>query len=101
MNKYWWILLLWLPVAQAHYPAQVLKVVDGDTVKVMVEVWPDMFIKTSLRIRGIDTPEAGHKAKCLQELAKARLATEFTRKFVSGPVVVSDVGHGSFARRMV
>ena len=46
-------------------PADVLCVVDGDTLKVRANVWIKQNIETNVRISGIDTPEL--KGKCEKE----------------------------------
>ncbi len=44
-------------LAVVMYPATVLKVIDGDTVRVEVKTWPAPFTPIDVRIKGIDTPE--------------------------------------------
>src|SRR5688500_17296733 len=39
------------------YPAEVLRVLDGDTFEARVQLWPGLAITTRVRLRGIDTPE--------------------------------------------
>ncbi len=41
----------------AVYQATVLKVVDGDTIRVEVKSWPAPFNPIDVRVKGIDTPE--------------------------------------------
>ena len=43
---------------------EVTRVIDGDTVGIRVEWGPLELRKLSIRIRGIDTPEKGYRAKC-------------------------------------
>jgi len=58
------------------FPAEVLRVVDGDTVDVLLDVGFDIHIKERLRLEGINAPEmrgdereAGKRAKVwLEEL---------------------------------
>lgn len=45
--------------------AVVLKVVDGDTVRVSARIWLNQTVETLVRLKGIDTPEL--KAACPQE----------------------------------
>ena len=42
---------------QKQYTAEVLRVVDGDTLVVMVDLGLDIYHKTKVRLIGIDTPE--------------------------------------------
>lgn len=59
------------------YEAKVISVTDGDTVKVVVEVWASQSLTTAIRLRGVDTPEIKGKCAGERELAakgKARVA---------------------------
>jgi endonuclease YncB( thermonuclease family) len=56
------------------YPAQVVRVLDGDTFEARVNVWPGLDTTTKVRLRGIDAPEL--RARCPQELAKAQAARD-------------------------
>lgn len=51
--------------------AQVLRVIDGDTLLVEARPWPQQKVEVYVRIRGIDTPEI--RSKCL-EIREAGLA---------------------------
>ena len=44
---------------------------DGDTCKMRVEIWPDITVETSVRLRGIDAPEIAGKCASEKVLAKA------------------------------
>jgi len=74
------LLLFALALAPGEYPAQVVRVIDGDTVAVVVRVWPAVLIQTSIRLLGVDTPEL--KGKCESERAKAREASAFVKKLL-------------------
>jgi len=54
------------------YPAEVLRVIDGDTFEARVRVWPGLDITTKVRLRGIDAPEL--RARCPEERVKAEAA---------------------------
>ena len=54
------------------YPAEVLRVIDGDTFEARVRVWPGLDVDTHVRLRGIDAAEL--HARCADELAKAQAA---------------------------
>ena len=43
--------------ATPSLPADVLRVLDGDTYEARVHVWPGLDITTKVRLRGIDAPE--------------------------------------------
>lgn len=103
--KHLLIILLFLPSllsanSYTAYQATVVKVLDGDTLKLDVAIWPGLTQRISLRLNGIDTPEKRGSPPCEKELAKK--ATEFTRQFVSsGTVTVSDVSLGKYAGRVL
>jgi len=52
------------------YRASVTRVVDGDTFDAMVEVWPDIIVKSRIRITPIDTPEVKAATQCERDLAR-------------------------------
>jgi endonuclease YncB( thermonuclease family) len=62
---------------------------DGDTIEVMVNVWPDTYVLVDVRIRGIDTPETRHGSKngvkipeC--EISRGNGATSYARDLIEG-----------------
>jgi endonuclease YncB( thermonuclease family) len=61
------------PLRTAH-PAEVLRVIDGDTFEARVHLWPGLDITTRVRLRGIDAPE--FKARCMEERVKAEAARD-------------------------
>ena len=65
----------------------IVEVKDGDTVEVIVEVYPSTFIRTDVRVRGIDSPEtrrgmkSGHRIpEC--ELVLGRQAKNYAAKIL-------------------
>ena len=48
------------------YHAQLVRLIDGDTFIALIRVSPTVFIRKSVRISGIDTPET-RRAKCEEE----------------------------------
>lgn len=82
--------------------ADVIRVVDGDTLDVSARIWPGQTVRTRIRVAGIDTPEMN--GPCQEERAAAAAAAEETRRFVEGPggvVRLKDVRPGKYAGRMV
>lgn len=63
MKIYRFLFLLLLPAStfcsdmSTVYPARLLSITDGDTIKVQATIWPNLYKETSVRIYGIDTPE--------------------------------------------
>jgi endonuclease YncB( thermonuclease family) len=76
-----------VPIATSQaYPADVLRVIDGDTFDARVRVWPGMEAVTRVRLRGVDAPEM--KARCYDERVKALAA----RDALSGLLQAGGVG---------
>jgi endonuclease YncB( thermonuclease family) len=54
--------------------AQVVRIVDGDTILVSARPWPQTTVEVFVRLRGIDAPEM--KARCLRERKAAGAAKD-------------------------
>lgn len=68
-------------VAERHsWP--VVGVKDGDTVAVEIPGLPPALNPVAVRLRGVDAPESGGRAKCAAERALAARATAFTRQAI-------------------
>jgi len=50
------------------YSAQYVKNTDGDTITLLIEIWPKTYILNNVRLLGVDTPEI-RGAKCTREKA--------------------------------
>ena len=66
-----------LSLATLHR-ATPLRIIDGDTFVVRIEIWSDIFITPHIRLRGVDAPELPPRSRCAGERisgerAKARL----------------------------
>ena len=82
-------------------PADVVRIVDGDTVRVRAHVWLDQSIEISVRIADIDAPEIGHP-KCRQERMVADQAkAELTNLIGSQSVALHNVRLGKYAGRVI
>lgn len=83
---------------------KILRVIDGDTIKITAPFLPEPFKKTlSLRIDGIDTPEKGHRAKCAKERLLADQARRYATQLIdeSKNPVVYIKGWGKFGGRVI
>lgn len=81
------------------HPAEVLRVIDGDTFVARVHVWPGMDITTKVRLRGIDAPEL--HARCEDERVKALAARNgLTRILSEGSVGVARVDQDKYGGRV-
>ena len=66
------------------YDVTVTNVYDGDTITIESEIWPQHFIKTNIRMYGIDTPEKTWRAKCEKEKVLALLARDYLKLLLDG-----------------
>ena len=78
--------------AQAYGPYDVIpvRVKDGDTVLIAVDLWPGLTKRINVRLSGINAPEVRTRQACQKRLGlQAKAALE---KFLdSGPVVLSTI----------
>jgi hypothetical protein len=72
---------------QATYPAEVLRVIDGDTFEARVRIWSGFEINTRVRLRAIDAPEL--HARCASEYLKAEAARAALQRILSAGGVTS------------
>ncbi len=81
------------------YPADVLRVIDGDTFEARVRVWPGLDVDTKVRLRGIDAPEL--HARCADEYVKAEAARAALETILAeGEVAISRVGIDKYGGRV-
>ena len=86
-------------VLRSGHPAEVVRVIDGDTFEARVRVWPGMDITTRVRLRGIDAPEL--HARCDNERVKALTARDaLARLLAEGSVGISRVGQDKYGGRV-
>lgn len=77
------------------YPAEIIKVTDGDTVVIAAPYLPaPLKPQLAIRIYGVDTPEKGARAKCTVEDQKGQAASRFTsnavKKATQSQVIIYD-----------
>jgi endonuclease YncB( thermonuclease family) len=88
------------PLARGSHPAELLRVLDGDTFEARVHVWPGIDITTKVRLRGIDAPEL--RARCAEERTKAEAALEALRAVLAeGDIAVMRVGLDKYGGRVL
>ena len=81
-----------------------MRIVDGDTLRVDAGAdMPGELAALSVRLRGIDTPEKGGRARCDSERARGQAATAFTAEAVAGAgaIVIRDPEWGKWAGRVI
>jgi endonuclease YncB( thermonuclease family) len=85
--------------ARGIYPAEVLRVADGDSFEARVLVWPGIAITTMVRLRGVDTPEL--RARCPEERTKAEAArAKLASILAEGTVELRAVGLDKYGGRI-
>ena len=71
------------PVGATHN-VNIIRVIDGDTVVIAAPFLPSpLKPELAVRIYGVDTPEKGHRAKCLAEDIKSKAASKFTKDAIN------------------
>jgi len=84
---------------RSGHPAEVLRVIDGDTFEARVHIWPGMDVTTKIRLRGIDAAEL--HARCDDERVKALASREaLVRILGEGAVGISAVAQDKYGGRV-
>jgi endonuclease YncB( thermonuclease family) len=87
------------PAGRGYHPADVLRVIDGDTFEARVQVWPGIAITSRVRLRGIDAPEM--RARCADEQAKAVAARDALVRILSeGSVGIARITQDKYGGRV-
>jgi endonuclease YncB( thermonuclease family) len=92
------------PPRGARYPAEVLRVIDGDTVEARIAIWLGQELVTKVRLRGIDAPELAGGCASERELAisaRDRLTALIGARAVTLQEVGPDKYHGRVVARLV
>ncbi|WP_417409450.1 thermonuclease family protein [Hoeflea sp.] len=81
--------------------AQIVRIIDGDTLEVDAHPWPGHAVRVSVRLRGIDTPE--RRSRCPGQRAAAQLARNELERLVSGVPTVEliNVAGGKYYGRVL
>ncbi|MET4807763.1 thermonuclease family protein [Limibacillus sp. MBR-115] len=77
-------------------PARVLRVIDGDSLKVEARLWPGLRMTVTLRLAGIDAPE--------QRQPEGQAARDFLVDLLAtsdGNIALYALRHGKYAGRIV
>jgi endonuclease YncB( thermonuclease family) len=84
---------------RAGHPADVLRVIDGDTFEARVNIWPGVDITTKVRLRNIDAPEM--RPRCEDERVKAVTARDaLARMLAEGDVGLWRIGQDRYGGRV-
>jgi micrococcal nuclease len=80
--------------------ADVVEIIDGDSVRVSAHIWPGQRVSVNVRLRGIDAPEL--RAGCVVEQRLAMAAREALRsRLGGGPVRLSNISGGKYYGRVL
>jgi len=81
-------------------PAEVLTVIDGDTLVVRARIWLGQDVETKIRLDGVDAPEM--KGKCEFERRMAIAARDRVAQLATaGRVILRNIKYGKYAGRVV
>ena len=88
------------PALPGPYAAEIVRVLDGDSVEARVTIWLGQDVLTTVRLAGIDTAEL--HARC----PAARLAALAARSFLAarigaGPVTLTEIETDKYGGRVV
>jgi len=87
-------------VLRGPVEAQVIRVVDGDTLKVKAEIWLGQTVEVEVRLAGIDAPEL--KGKCPQEREGAARARDYLARLAeSGQTRLTNIKRDKFGGRVI
>ncbi|MGE0094038.1 MAG: thermonuclease family protein [Alphaproteobacteria bacterium] len=81
-------------------PAEIVSVVDGDTLSVRAHIWLGQEVATLVRLAGIDTPELN--GACESERVRARAARDYLERAVAdGSVTLAQIRYEKYAGRVM
>ncbi|MBT4769748.1 MAG: nuclease [Rhodospirillaceae bacterium] len=87
-------------VLMGPVPAQVLEIIDGDTLKVRARIWLGQDVDISVRLVDVDAPEL--RGRCERERQLAQNARHLVESLVAGrPVILHDIRYGKYAGRVL
>jgi endonuclease YncB( thermonuclease family) len=84
------------------YQAEVVRIIDGDTIAVSVALWPGLRAEYSVRVQGIDAPEI-FRPDCDEEHVWGHEARDQAERLypIGSEVQLRDVSYDSFYGRVV
>lgn len=81
--------------------AELIRVVDGDTVLVSAMPWPDHHVTTYVRLRGIDAPELKSRCPAIRSAAQQARSTLTDLLNASPVVALTDISGDKYYGRVV
>jgi endonuclease YncB( thermonuclease family) len=79
--------------------AEVVRVVDGDTIEARALLWIGLSLVSSVRIRGIDTPEM--RGSCIEEKALAAAARDLLAELAGEAILISNIENDKYGGRVI
>lgn len=81
--------------------AELIRVIDGDTLLVSAVPWPDHHVTTYVRLRGVDAPEL--KSRCPTVRRAATQAQDALAAMVTGggPLLLTDISGDKYYGRVL
>jgi endonuclease YncB( thermonuclease family) len=78
------------------YAAEIVRIIDGDTVEARVRIWLGLDQTIHIRIRDMDAPEM--KGDCPEAAAASKEA--LARLLGSGPITLTNIKHDKYGGRV-
>lgn len=108
MRRIVFLLLIWAQVSLHGHtetlagpiPADVLRIVDGDTIHVRAHIWLGQGLEIMVRLEGIDAPEI-HRPKCAAEREMADKAKSEVQEITDQTIFLRNIHRGKYAGRVV
>lgn len=79
--------------------ADVVRVIDGDTIEISAQVWLGLRLTSHVRIRGIDTPEL--RGECASEKAMAAQARDRLTRLAGASISIAHIADDKYAGRVI
>lgn len=79
--------------------AEVVRVLDGDTLEIRAQIWLQLALTSHVRIRGIDTPEM--RGACLAEKAMAAAARDRLAELAGPAIRLANISDDKYFGRVV
>ena len=79
---------------------RVVKVLDGDTIEVVAQIWLGQELRVRVRLRGVDAPELSAPCARARDLARAA-RTLVAVQIGEGAVTLNAIQYGKYAGRVV
>jgi endonuclease YncB( thermonuclease family) len=79
--------------------AEIVRVVDGDTIEARAQLWIGLSLVSRVRIRGIDTPEM--RGSCLVEKTLAAAARDLLAELAGDAILISNIQNDKYGGRVI